>query len=256
MTAQELIAAFRLPAQALVEQRITKKMLVEQGAPTASDKHLITAAVEELVWHVALKPGTVGIPAGDDVIELALLSLTLRPGATAAQAQRVRQLIHRAIPYPVLLVCDGAGAALLSVAEKRASQAEAGQWVTESAVETDALSPGAPAGAEADFLASLALDRMPRSAVANLTALYQAYVHRITALAAARITGRFTVASDPSSAAAQRAALADRQRAVQQLSAARTAALKEKQIARRVQLNLKIQQLQNELKQTESRLTA
>lgn len=256
MTAQELIEAFHLPTQALVEQRIAKKMLVEQGAPTPADKRLITNTVEELVWHAALKPGTVGLPAADGVIELALLFASLRPSATAAQAQRVRQLIHRAIPYPVLLVCECAGTALLSVADKRASQAEVGQWVTDSATETHALGPGESTGVQAAFVASLALDQMPRPALVHLAALYQAYAHRITALEAAGITGRYTVAPDPAGASAQRAALAERQRTLQQLAAARAAAGKEKQIARRVELNLRIQSLQHQLKHAESRLTA
>ena len=38
MSVQALIEAFRLPPQALVAHRIPKKMLVEQGAPTAADK--------------------------------------------------------------------------------------------------------------------------------------------------------------------------------------------------------------------------
>lgn len=50
MTVQALIDAFRLPAQALVGQRIPKKLLVEQGAPTAADKRLINDAVDELWW--------------------------------------------------------------------------------------------------------------------------------------------------------------------------------------------------------------
>ena len=49
MTAQVLIDAFRLPAQALVGQRIPKKLLVEQGAPTAADKRLINDTVDDRV---------------------------------------------------------------------------------------------------------------------------------------------------------------------------------------------------------------
>jgi hypothetical protein len=71
MSTQVVIDAFRLPPQALVEQRIAKKLLVEQCAPTASDKRLINDMVEELVWHAALKPGTVGVAAIGDVVELA-----------------------------------------------------------------------------------------------------------------------------------------------------------------------------------------
>lgn len=105
MSVQALIEAFRLPPQALLAHRIPKKMLVEQGAPTAADKRLINDTVDELWWHAALKPGTIGVPASSgpegEVIELALISVQLKPDSRDARAQRLRQLIHRAIPYPV-----------------------------------------------------------------------------------------------------------------------------------------------------------
>ncbi len=63
MSRSLLIDALRLPAPALVAHRIPKKMLVAQGAPTAADKRLINDTVDELWWHAALKPGTVGVPA-------------------------------------------------------------------------------------------------------------------------------------------------------------------------------------------------
>lgn len=125
MSVQALIDAFRLPPQALVAHRIPRKMLVEQGAPTAADKRLINDTVDELWWHAVLKPGTIGVPAfhaagvgserdssgpsgpakrtdgargAADVIELALVSVQLRQDTQDAQAHRLRQLIHRAIP--------------------------------------------------------------------------------------------------------------------------------------------------------------
>jgi hypothetical protein len=60
---------------------------------------------------------------------------------------------------------------------------------------------------------------------------------------------------DPSVTAAQREALAERQRTMQRISAARATAAKEKLIGRRVELNLLIQRLQCELQQSTDRLT-
>ena len=37
MTVQDLIAALELPSSCRVDQRIPKKLLVENGAPTAAD---------------------------------------------------------------------------------------------------------------------------------------------------------------------------------------------------------------------------
>ena len=297
MSIEGLIDAFRLPAQALVAQRIPKKMLVEQGAPTAADKRLINDTVDELWWHAALKPGTIAVPAfraashaaaevggepagavaaGDvsqqgngaqatqatpavaDVIELALVFSRLRPGVRDAQAQRLRQLIHRAIPYPVLLVADAPtsaqGGVVLSLAHKRLSLGEAGKWVLASTAETHPFNPGQATATEAQFLASLALDQMPRSALLNLAALYQGYADRVTALAVAQVTGQFAAGAVGAAAATQRQVLAQRQQFLQQLSAARDAAAKARQLNQRVALNLQIQRLQGELQHIDTGL--
>lgn len=295
MTAQVLIDAFRLPPQALVAQRIPKKLLVEQGAPTAADKRLINDTVDELWWQATLKPGTVGVPAfhaasissgaaaapaptngsdatanasaGDaasadatDVIELALVSAQLRPPTRAAQARRLMQLIHRAIPYPVLLVAQAPEGTVLSLAHKRASLGEAGKWVVAEGAETHAFDPTQPTAAEAQFIASLALDQLPRSALADLRALYQAMADRVTALAVAQVTGQFkapdaAAAGSAGSAAAQRQALAERSQLLEQLASIRSQATKARQMSQRVELNLQIQRLQHQLQDLQARLT-
>jgi hypothetical protein len=299
MTAQVLIDAFRLPAQALVAQRIPKKLLVEQGAPTAADKRLINDTVDELWWQATLKPGTVGIPAfhaastssgspaapappngsdatenasaGDaasanaaeatDVIELALVSAHLRPSTREAQARRLMQLIHRAIPYPVLLVAQAPAGTVLSLAHKRASLGGAGKWVVADGAETHAFDPFQPTAAESQFMASLALDQLPRSALADLRALYQAMADRVTALAVAQVTGQFkapdgAAAGSAGRAAAQRHALAERSQLLEQLASIRSRAAKARQMSQRVELNLQIHRLQRQLQDLQSRLAA
>ena len=73
--------------------------------PTASDRKQIQEGIEELMWLAALKPATIGVPEFRDeereYLEIAVLAAELRPTAKAA---RLAELIHRAIPYPVLLV--------------------------------------------------------------------------------------------------------------------------------------------------------
>ena len=72
-----------------MDQRVPKKLLVENGAPTAADKRQINDGIEELVWLAALKPATIGVPVYRDetreYLEIAVLALTLRAGAKAAR---------------------------------------------------------------------------------------------------------------------------------------------------------------------------
>ena len=85
-----------------------------------------------------LKPTTIGVPEyRDDVrdyLEIAVLRLTLR---AAAKATRLVELVHRAVPYPVLLLTEQADHEApvgLSASHKRWSQGEAGKTVLEGDV--------------------------------------------------------------------------------------------------------------------------
>ncbi len=83
----KVIAALAVPPDALIEQRVPKKLLLEQGAPTSGDKRQIQDGVEELMWVAALKPTNIGVPEYRDAVreylEVAILSLTLRQKAKA-----------------------------------------------------------------------------------------------------------------------------------------------------------------------------
>lgn len=191
MTVSEVITALCLPADTLVNQRVPKKLLLENGAPTGADKRQINEGIEELTWVAALKPGTIGVPEFRDgvreYLEIAVLSLTLRP---EAKAVRLVELIHRAIPYPVFLVAEQAGTVSLSLAHKRLAQNEAGRVVLDDAVLEWALDADARDG---NWLAGLSVAAQPR---ASLLSLYQGWVACLEAFQAARISGRLSLQGD------------------------------------------------------------
>lgn len=244
MTPDEIIASLALPPDARVDQRVPKKLFLEQGAPTAADKRIIQDGIEEVQWVAALKPINIGVPAFKDdsreYLEIAILSASLRPVAKEA---RLVELIHRAIPYPLLLVSGHAAGLSVSAAHKRASLGEGGKTVLDDAITTIRLDDG-PAEHETAFKASLRLADQPKQ---SLFALYQGWIDRLQALAAARLTGRYVLNNTASEAAERRAALADHARIVREIAGLRAKAAKETQINRRVDLNLAIQRLEAEL---------
>jgi hypothetical protein len=108
----DVIAALALPADTRVERRVPKKLLLEQGAPTAGDKRQIQEGIEDLIWVAALKPNNIGVPAFRDeareYLEIAVLTVALRD---IAKASRLTELIHRVIPYPGVVGSNPAGGA-------------------------------------------------------------------------------------------------------------------------------------------------
>jgi hypothetical protein len=146
------------------------------------------------------------------------------------------ELLHRAVPYPVLAVTELGDQVNLSLAHKRWSQGEAGKIVLEGepeAVDTprerDAYGP--------ELVAALALGRQPQ---ASLLTLYQGWIDVLLALEAARRTGRFEIPAVAERRAARREALGQCARLEAEMARLRGAAAKEKQMARQVELNLEL----------------
>ena len=246
MTVQDLITALDLPGSCRVDQRVPKKLLVENGAPTASDKRQINDGIEEIQWLAALKPNTIGVPEyRDDVreyLEIAVLSVTLRGNAKAG---RLAELVHRAVPYPMVLLLNSEQTLMLSLAHKRWSQNEAGKVVLDGDMVEVALPGAAPSSAiETAFMQALALARQPQ---ATLYALYQGWMDNLEALLAARLTGSFKDANSPEQAAARRQGLQDCQRLELEAVSLQAKAAKEKQLARQVELNLALKHVQAQL---------
>lgn len=245
-----VVDALALPPGARVDARVPKKLLVEQGAPTPADKRAIQDGIDELQWFAACKPATIGVPAFSDdtreYLEIAVVGCAFRPDASgkAAKAGRLIELIHRAIPYPVLLITTDNGGVAVSAAHKRRAQNEAGRSVIDRVVAAAGLQPRAGDAAQVAFLHSLALARQPRS---DLYTLYTGWLSRIEALNAARLTGTFAVIDDTAAIDRRREALDVHARLAKDIDTLRARAKREKQMNRRVDLNIAIQRLEAEL---------
>lgn len=250
MTIDAVIQALDLPAHTRLDQRVPKSMLADYAGFTSADRKLIHDGIEQLLWIAALKPTGIGVPAYRDTareyLEIAVLSLALRQGA---KASRLIELIHRAIPYPVLLINASPGGVSLSLAHLRWSQGQSGQTVLDGQLMTADVSGDTPA--LKDFYASLALPGLPRE---HLYALYQGWVERFEAYSAATHTGKFAVIADPVAIERRRVALASHERISCEIAGLRTAAEKETQLNRRVEINLQLKQLQARLAEASAHL--
>ena len=250
MSIAAVVDALALPADARVDQRIPKKLLVEQGAPTAADKRQIQDGIDALQWIAALKPTNIGVPlfrdAEREYLEVAILTVNYR---TKAKVARLTELIHRAIPYPVLLVSSfiesDSACVAVSAAHKRFAQNEAGKVVVDEILATIPIGLDTIQTATAKaFLDTMALSKQPTR---DLFALYQGWMDGIVGFMASSITGRFALPDSAEQTGQMRDRIAQHSSLMEELSALRTQAAKEKQMNRLVELNLKIKRLETEL---------
>jgi hypothetical protein len=252
-----LLEKLALPSDVRINQRVPKKMLLEHGAPTAVDRRLIQDGISELIWAAALKPNNIGVPAYRDeqreYLEIAVLAAALRP---KAKLGRLQELVHRAVPYPVVLLTSQGDTLTISLAQKRWSQGEGGKIVLDSEVvacdlqvDLCILTLGV---IETAFLDSLSLAQQSNL---HLMQLYQGWIDRVEALQAARISGTFHLKVGLDQLQERRIAIDDHARLQREIVSLRAQAAKQKQFNRRVELNLHIQQLETKLLEAKQKLS-
>lgn len=262
MSTDALVQALALPAQALVNKRVPKTLLLEHGAPTAADKGYINAGIEHMTWVAAIKPTTAGIPAHvsdtHEYLEIAVLTVELKP---EAKLPRLYELIHRAIPYPLVLIAATSEGVTLSLTHKRRALTGTDKVVIEPLELTGPLQPANPDTITQSFLGSLALSSQPN---ANMYAAYNGWRDCVVALAAARLQAKvaqagnvangYTLAASAEAAEQRRQAVAEVQRLEAEVETLRKRAAKEKQMNKRVELNLEVKRLEAALAECRKRL--
>lgn len=252
MSPETLLSALDLPDRALLNQRVPKKMLAEYGAPTATDRRQLNEGIEELRWVATLKPATIAVPAYRDEVreylEINVLRLALRE---KARTNRIVELVHRAVPYLVVLIAGDVDSLSVSLAHKRWSLGESGKTVLDDAVVEARFDESLEAGVVDAFTTAIALQRQPRG---DLNELYGGWVNVLLALQAARRTGEFVVRTSAERAQLRHQALLDCTRLEAEMASLRAAAEKESQLARQVSLNLELQRLQADYAAAQARL--
>ena len=241
MTVFDPYAALALPAEAQVDRRVPKTLLIENGAFATGDRRRIREGIEQLRWLAALKPSTVGIATyGDserEYLEIAILRLDLR---TAAGGDRLVELVHRAVPYPVVLIVWKEGTPSISLAHKRRSLGGTGATLVDGEIITAWIDGDVSSESALAFRDSLALTCQPRD---SLHGLYQGWIDCVQAFQAAEVTGAFSPPSSRVEAERRASALNELRTLDARIANVRAAAGKERQLACRAEMNLELARL-------------
>lgn len=234
-----LLDALALPSTARMTPRGVKRELTSNLVGPRTDKQLLEAKLASVEVVGVLRPNELGIAAfagdGRDYAEIVVLAAKLQD---ADRRARIEELLHRAVHNPVVLLLEAADAAWLSLAHKRPAPAAAAGVVLDEVATAQAAPPSASTD---EFVGSLALRLQPAT---HLFALYQGWIDCVLAALAAALTGVYAVVAG----ADRRDVLAEHQRLEDELERLRAEARRTLQIARRVELNLAIKQLEAELR--------
>lgn len=249
---ERLYELMAIPESCYLGKRIYKKLFHENADLGATDKKAFRDDIDTVVWRYTLKPSTIPIqPYADDTREyheIAILEVILK---SDKRTRRIAEVVHRSIPYPVLLVLLHSPRVAISAAQKRFSLAEHGAIVAEDIRLTDWLDLEEPAGLHQQFIESLALSSLPQT---HFYALYSALFERVVALEAARLTGVFELNGSADQVQERLGRIADCRGIEQEISELRAALKKETHFNRQVELNTKIKALEQRLKSTAAQL--
>jgi hypothetical protein len=173
----------------LLDKPVFKKMFLEHAELDQTDRKALSEDVERIRWLYTLKPETINIAAYQDsereYPEIAILFVGL---TNAARAKRIANFMHRAIPYPLILIFGHAGKVSVSVAEKRINQADKSKLVTLERWQTTWYDPAKPNTIFKSFTAAIQLHRLPST---NFFALYEAFLAQVIQVIAAERTGTY-----------------------------------------------------------------
>ena len=243
--------AISFPEAALLGKRVPKKQFLETGELVASDKRLFRENVKTVYWEYTLKPSTCPILHYRDnereYLEVAVLQVEMNspPKNRKSGHKRIAEVIHRVIPYPLMLgFYTESGDIALSIAPKRFSQAEQGAFVVERFHTTGWMNCDALKTQEAAFVASLAWDSMPSTALKTYGTLYNIWTDRFVGYECAMLSGTFTIGK-----AIDRRERLTRCREIESSISELRGQLKKADFHRQVELNTQIKQCEQELKQ-------
>lgn len=256
MTPEQLLHALRLPASCLVQRRLPKTLLDQHGAARAGDKQVIAQGIASANWLASLKPASTGIAEHHSdtraYVELAVLHVELKPGA---RSQRLIQLLHAALPHPLLLLTTG-GLNSLSLAHKRIAPGNH-RAVDGAVVDVQWSSPAEAEPHAAAFLAALAVGQRQALELpaADLAEQYQRWIEATEALLAARRSGRFALPVGAEEAARRRQLLHQCSQLDAAIAQVRAAGKRETDLAAGAALNLRQRALRTDLTNLVHQLT-
>lgn len=249
MSIIDFYAQLALPGDCLLNKRIYKRMVLEHGQLTTSDKKALSEDVAKLTWKYSLKSSTVQVLPYEDTereyLEVAIIEVELN---RRGKASRIAETIQRAIPYPVLLVLVEGEGYSISVAHKRFSLAEQGRIVTEGFLQTPWVEASGPA--DAAFAEALALSNLPQT---DFFSLYTGIVNAVLARICADVTDEFAL--QPERSEEEQRSLLEQCRSIErELVRLRIAIQREDRFAEQVELNTQIKGLELQLTQLKTQL--
>jgi hypothetical protein len=127
-----------IPQECFVGKKVFKKLFYENYKFKSAEKKFFTDDIDEINWIYSVKPENSNITSFIDeereYEEVAFIEIILNKDS---RADKIAEIIHSSIPYPIFLIITSNEKVLLSLAQKRINQVDKSKSVVEKVLNTD-----------------------------------------------------------------------------------------------------------------------
>lgn len=241
-----------IPEQCLLEKRVYKKLFYENTDFTVTDKKWFTKDIDSISWFYTLKPELTMIHAFEEehyeYDEIVVMEVGVD---NTDHVERLSDIIHRSIPYPLLIVFRHEEKVCLSVADKRYSLTDDQSATISKLWVTEPLKEDKVKEIEQQFLEQLEYDKQPQL---HLKAFYQGWLDAFYAYDISRVTGQFEVLTEQEKKEQRRKALDEYHSLEDDIAELRSRLSKENAFSKKMELNVAIKELQDQLNEVSEQL--
>jgi hypothetical protein len=121
-------ALFSFPAQARVARVVPKNKIYEHGPVSSALRDKFVGQVEQITWAYKLAPETINLPARGGVAEIQIFDIVQK---VSELDKDVLRAIDRAIPLPIIFQLHHEQHTRMVAAFKRPSEADTSKWVVD-----------------------------------------------------------------------------------------------------------------------------
>tara|TARA_R110001606_G_scaffold363430_2_gene517543 strand:+ start:12706 stop:13494 length:789 start_codon:yes stop_codon:yes gene_type:complete len=247
---QDLYQQLSFPQLAYVGQKIFKNLFYQDQQISKLVQKLIQDNVEAfyLLFNITTDNCHIAPVQTDEVeyLEIQVLHIQLRNQLPQSKLTSLFEALHKAIPYPLIIIATHKQQIQFSLAEKRINQAERAheKLVLQENVSSDWIVLTDLSEIEKEFIDHIRFNKLSRQ---NMLVLYKGFIKAVTALNLANKTGRYQWLTTDEALVQQRQRLQEIQNLEKMIVELTTKMNKEVQFNSRVGLSIRIKKLNNDL---------
>ncbi|WP_277679726.1 DUF4391 domain-containing protein [Gracilibacillus dipsosauri] len=231
-----------------VKKKLDKKMFYDYGDVNKKEKNVITKFVERMELTYLLTPSTINIQAfiNEEYHYEGVMFVTvqLRDDVTDKRVRLLEEVIHGALPNPIVITFAFKDQICVSSCMKRLNRVNKNNVVLETIHRTNWFSESNSISVVDNFMQSMLLSNL------SFTTFFDFYKDIDLAVKAyqdSEIIGAYKVLRDDKERQQQETIISQINDIEQEINTLKAAIKKESQFNKKVELNMKVQQLKKEL---------